>query len=1582
MYHIRLLPLLYLLFFVNAASSQSKQWDKKFGYFEYDLVATNQLVDSQSNHYVLGTFKGVHDISGNLIATRGDADNYLVKYNPSHQVEWVRTFGSAASDNSTSMSCDKSGNLYITGAFYGSTFYASATDSLKSIANYSQTRYLIKFDNAGSVQWTKRFSATSSVSDQKSELLNDLDGRLYLIVPNRAAGTPTSWQFQDSMIFNPGNPAINTPRWAMCRINEANGKLVWLNYIANPRISANIITYLNISAPKLDSRNNILFAITQWGNHIDSIYIFGKYAPLSNGRTNNILVRVDSSGTVTKFRDLGLNNSSTSEASEIALTSDNMIALINKSAQGSENGINYNYTTNPSGFNYLRLYDTSFSLTKIVRLGQQDIKSFLFDSQNRLVTMGASKTANYNQPAVDETLQIDSIQSIRFNTASQIFPYFTRYSNNFKFDTFYLENHSLPYIAISLAANSLKIASNGDIYPILSYPTMNMAVFRYDSLFKTRNSKFGKIRDREDQFVGGIAEDAEGNIYGSGLLHGKTFFQNALGKDSLLMPFENSYDCFLTKFDKSGNLLWIKTFGSSLQDYGRFIKINKTGVYVLLQSGPTISQSEWNLTADKKVIGNQVLMKFDFNGNLLWHRGIYSLNLSSPPDFNILKSLANGDLMVGIKGQGDVYFGEEKFAALGNKYGQIIGVIDSENGSIKKYNRFALRIEADGNISSATNNAYEDPHGNLYLAMQSNYTGNLNAASSQNELYSFKQKAVSFSHVWVSQSSLLKLDSSLEIAKFNQFVSYMYLSDIAGSNNSVYVTGRAKNRDFNFGDTTIPLFSYALAKHFTNFVGVLDTALKFKQVAKMDTLTLENQVNLNSSKLLVDPISKNVYNTFQFTGSIALKESLIKINSNGGNDILFVKYDSSGNLIGGQHLGTPQNDFFTNAFLDKSSNIIFSSQAVDPNYNSRIFTQASPNNPFSTGPPSDMTYGEKKNSLNNFSTIEGRGARQTGLDAEGNVVLPAGINKDILSPDSYLSKYTSLKEIGRGPDTTTIELVNPIFCKGDSAMIRINDATSIQWKKNGTPFNGFKGATVYPKESGDYYAVITTVEGRTDSSRVIAILAKELPSQLESTSTNYCLGQTSSSLSATATPENELLWYSSSTGSNFSATAPVPSTAAIGSIDYYVSQKNILSGCIGPRVKVTAIINGIPSVPTVAALAYCQSATAVPLLASSNAGNSLLWYGSAAAGGTASIDAPTPSTVSVGAVDYYVSQKNIASACESPRVKIQVTINALPSPPTAANVNYCSNVVATALSATIENGTSLLWYGINAIGGIPAVTAPIPSTSIAGVVNYYVSQKITATGCEGPRTKIIVNTTATPPAPIVSDVNYCIGSQANRLSATAVGGNNLLWYTNATGGTSVATSSTPSTTAIGKTDFFVSQSTPPLGCEGPRAKITVTIYPIPAMPTISRRNDSLVSSSPIGNVWLKDGALLPVTTQTVKPLTAGNYFVTAIINGCSSPMSSAYYSLLTTIANLNNNATVKAAPNPFTNQLYLDFIFNNNQKVNVEIFETAHGKKVYTKQNLLPGTPLYLGHLFKGTYLIKVTTPDNTITTQFKIVKM
>lgn len=164
----------------------------------------------------------------------------------------------------------------------------------------------------------------------------------------------------------------------------------------------------------------------------------------------------------------------------------------------------------------------------------------------------------------------------------------------------------------------------------------------------------------------------------------------------------------------------------------------------------------------------------------------------------------------------------------------------------------------------------------------------------------------------------------------------------------------------------------------------------------------------------------------------------------------------------------------------------------------------------------------------------------------------------------------------------------------------------------------------------------------------------------------------------------------------------------------------------------------------------------------------------------------------------------------------------MPANPVAVTpVDYCQDATATPLVAF---GTSLLWY-TTATGGTSSATSPTPSTATAGTTTYYVTQSSGTPVCESLREPIVVTVKATPLAPTVSSpLSYCVGSTAPTLSATGTG---LKWYTSATGGVGSTTAPTPTTSTAGTQYYYVSQTDPSSGCEGPRAVIVVNIIAFP-----------------------------------------------------------------------------------------------------------------------------------------------------------
>jgi hypothetical protein len=406
------------------------------------------------------------------------------------------------------------------------------------------------------------------------------------------------------------------------------------------------------------------------------------------------------------------------------------------------------------------------------------------------------------------------------------------------------------------------------------------------------------------------------------------------------------------------------------------------------------------------------------------------------------------------------------------------------------------------------------------------------------------------------------------------------------------------------------------------------------------------------------------------------------------------------------------------------------------------------------------------------------------------------------------------------------------FCAGESVVLTSSSTTGNQWYKDGAAINSATAATFTATTSGSYTVIVTSAEGCSSAaSAATTVTANPLPAAPVVSNTAYCIGSTTSALTATALSGNTLGWYgTNATGGTASSTPPTPSASAAGSTDYYVSQISA-QGCESARSKITVVVNDLPAAPVVSNLAYCVGSTTTALSATANSGHTLSWYGTNATGGTASITPPTPSSAAAGSTDYYVSQVS-AEGCESARSKITVVVNDLPAAPVVSNLAYCVGSTTTALSATALTGNTLSWYGTNATGGTASSTPPTPSSSAAGTTDFYVSQ-INAQGCESARSKITVTVNARPAAPVVSNLAYCVGSTTTALSATALTGNTLRWYgTNATGGTASNTPPTPSSSAAGTTDFYVSQINA-LGCESIRSKISVVVNALPAAPVVS-----------------------------------------------------------------------------------------------------------------------------------------------------
>ncbi len=79
--------------------------------------ATEVVTDDAGNVYVLGEFSG---IAFSELSAEGLTDFFVAKYAPDGELEWIRSAGGPSFDRAQGIAVDDSGNVYVTGYFWGS----------------------------------------------------------------------------------------------------------------------------------------------------------------------------------------------------------------------------------------------------------------------------------------------------------------------------------------------------------------------------------------------------------------------------------------------------------------------------------------------------------------------------------------------------------------------------------------------------------------------------------------------------------------------------------------------------------------------------------------------------------------------------------------------------------------------------------------------------------------------------------------------------------------------------------------------------------------------------------------------------------------------------------------------------------------------------------------------------------------------------------------------------------------------------------------------------------------------------------------------------------------------------------------------------------------------------------------------------------------------------------------------------------------------------------------------------------------------------------------------------------------------
>ncbi len=286
--------------------------------------------DSLGNFWITGYFDSPSlSISGFTFNNSGITDAFLAKYDSNGNIIWAKKAGGIGTDGSTKCAIDNSGNVIITGNYYGQTINFGN----QSLTNTSNTGandiFIAKYDPLGNFLWVK--TATSVGSEFINGCTIDVNGNIIItgsfnaISISFGALVLTNFSITDNDIFitkysQSGNPlwtksigGIGNDAGRSCT-TDVNGNIIIASAFSSPSISlgSNIVNNTNSSTTDIlitefDSIGNLLWTKSTGGIGQDnvlgcsissngSIYITGSFLSPSLTFGNVTLANADITG--------------------------------------------------------------------------------------------------------------------------------------------------------------------------------------------------------------------------------------------------------------------------------------------------------------------------------------------------------------------------------------------------------------------------------------------------------------------------------------------------------------------------------------------------------------------------------------------------------------------------------------------------------------------------------------------------------------------------------------------------------------------------------------------------------------------------------------------------------------------------------------------------------------------------------------------------------------------------------------------------------------------------------------------------------------------------------------------------------------------------------------------------------------------------------------------------------------------------------------------------------------------------------------------------------------------------------------
>jgi hypothetical protein len=153
---------------IKLKANGDKEWTKVFGGSDYDSPGA---ITSTSDGGALIAGNTYSNQSGNVGATHGSSDVWIIKVNASGGMEWNKLLGGSANEDANAVAVTPDGGYLITGS-------SASKDGDVGVTQGQQDLWLLKLNTSGKILWSKTHGGPAI--EYGSSLLLNADGSFYV----------------------------------------------------------------------------------------------------------------------------------------------------------------------------------------------------------------------------------------------------------------------------------------------------------------------------------------------------------------------------------------------------------------------------------------------------------------------------------------------------------------------------------------------------------------------------------------------------------------------------------------------------------------------------------------------------------------------------------------------------------------------------------------------------------------------------------------------------------------------------------------------------------------------------------------------------------------------------------------------------------------------------------------------------------------------------------------------------------------------------------------------------------------------------------------------------------------------------------------------------------------------------------------------------------------------------------------------------------------------------------------------------------------------------------------------------------